>query len=127
VSKVSQRDPRPPYVQIADDLRARIRSSDLVPGDQLPSGRRLASDYGVAAMTVQHALRMLREDGLITTWQGRGVFVADPLPDPSSPSEADEDSPYARLFDRVRVLDDTVRKLGERLARIEAREGGSDR
>lgn len=124
MSKVSQRDPRPPYIQIADDLRGRIRNGELTPGDQLPSGRRLANDYGVAAMTVQHALRMLREDGLITAWQGRGVFVTDPLPDTFSQPGAEEDSPYARLFDRVKVLDESVQRLGERLARLEAREGG---
>jgi GntR family transcriptional regulator len=127
VSRVSQRDPRPPYIQIAEDLRARIRGGDLGPGDKLPSGRQLADDYGVAAMTVQHALRMLRDDGLITTWQGRGVFVADPLPEDSAGSERDEASPYAKLFDRVKALDANVQRLGERLARLEAREGDRPR
>jgi len=110
-------------MQIAEDLRGRIHRGDLDPGDKLPSGRQLADDYGVAAMTVQHALRILREDGLITTWQGRGVFVADPLPEVKTNSDSDESAPYAQLFARVRALDDTVQSLGERLARLEAQRG----
>jgi GntR family transcriptional regulator len=110
-------------MQIAEDLRARIHGGDLDPGDKLPSGRQLADDYGVAAMTVQHALRILREDGLITTWQGRGVFVADPLPKINAGSGRDQSAPYAQLFARVQALDESVQSLGERLARLEAQEG----
>jgi GntR family transcriptional regulator len=114
-------------MQIAEDLRARVRSGDLVPGDKLPSGRQLADDYGVAAMTVQHALRMLRDEGLITTWQGRGVFVADPLPEVKANSDSDESAPYAQLFARIRALDESVQSLGERLARLETQEGDRTR
>ncbi|HEV8596117.1 MAG TPA: GntR family transcriptional regulator [Candidatus Dormibacteraeota bacterium] len=70
-------DPRPPYVQVANALRAAILTKTLAPGEQLPSGNDLAKRYGVARMTVQHALRTLREEGLIVSRQGSGVFVRE--------------------------------------------------
>jgi DNA-binding transcriptional regulator YhcF (GntR family) len=68
-------DPRPPYRQVANALRAAILTKQLAPGEQLPSGNELAKRYGVARMTVQQALRVLRDEGLIVSRQGSGVFV----------------------------------------------------
>src|SRR4051794_35791081 len=70
-------DPRPPYVQIANSLRAAVRSRTLAPGEKLPSGTELAKHYGVARMTVQQANRVLREEGLLVSRQGSGVFVRE--------------------------------------------------
>lgn len=68
-------DPRPPYLQIASVLRAAILTRKFSPGERLPSGKELAERYGVARMTVQQALRILREEGLVISRQGSGVFV----------------------------------------------------
>jgi DNA-binding GntR family transcriptional regulator len=75
--KVSDNDPRPPYAQVADALRQSIRSGELSPGTRLPSGRDLASRFGVALMTAQKAIDVLRSEGMVQSHQGRGVFVAD--------------------------------------------------
>jgi DNA-binding transcriptional regulator YhcF (GntR family) len=68
-------DPRPPYLQVASALRAAILTKTFQPGDQLPSGSQLAARYGVARMTVQQAIRVLRDEGLVVSRQGSGVFV----------------------------------------------------
>ena len=68
-------DPRPPYLQVADQLRQQIATGDLQPGQQLPSTRELANTYDIAPMTAQNAVRVLREQGLVVPQQGRGVFV----------------------------------------------------
>ena len=68
-------DPRPPYVQVANALRDAITSGTLRPGEKLPSGSDLAERYGVARMTVQNAVRLLRDEGLVVSRQGSGVFV----------------------------------------------------
>jgi DNA-binding transcriptional regulator YhcF (GntR family) len=70
-------DPRPPYVQVANALRAAILTRKFTPGDKLPSRNELAKTYNVAPMTVQNALRELREEGLIVSRQGSGVFVRE--------------------------------------------------
>jgi DNA-binding transcriptional regulator YhcF (GntR family) len=70
-------DPRPPYVQVANALRAAILTKTFSPGDRLPSRTELAKKYNVAPMTVQNALRELRDEGLIVSRQGSGVFVRE--------------------------------------------------
>ncbi|WP_020670418.1 GntR family transcriptional regulator [Amycolatopsis nigrescens] len=70
-------DPRPPYVQVANALRAAILTKKFSAGDKLPSRQELAKAYNVAPMTVQNALRELREEGLIVSRQGSGVFVRE--------------------------------------------------
>jgi DNA-binding transcriptional regulator YhcF (GntR family) len=70
-------DPRPPYLQIAHALRASILTKKLSPGERLPSGPELARHYRVARMTVQQALKVLRDEGLIFSRAGSGVFVRE--------------------------------------------------
>ena len=75
--KPKTNDPRPAYLQVADDLRAGIANRTFKPGERLPSGRDLARRYGVAPMTISHALDVLRGEQLVEAYQGRGVFVTD--------------------------------------------------
>ncbi len=67
----------PLYRQIADQLRARITSGELVPGTRLPPERRLAAVLGVNRTTIVNAYRELAADGLIVGHVGRGTVVAD--------------------------------------------------
>jgi DNA-binding transcriptional regulator YhcF (GntR family) len=68
-------DPRPPSQQIANVLRAAIRTRKFEPGEKLPSQNDLAERYQVARETVKTALRILRDERLIVTRQGSGAFV----------------------------------------------------
>jgi len=70
-------DPRPPYLQVASSLRAGILTRQFTPGEKLPSGTALATHYGVARMTVQQAVRLLRDEGLVVSRAGSGVFVRE--------------------------------------------------
>lgn len=70
-------DPRPPSQQIADLLRAAILTRKISPGERLPSGPQLASQYGVAKMTVQQAINMLRDEGLVISRKGSGVYARE--------------------------------------------------
>ncbi|MFF7146265.1 GNAT family N-acetyltransferase [Streptomyces nodosus] len=70
----------PPYQRAAADLREQILSGRLKPGERLPAVRRLQQRYGIAGMTARAALHVLRAEGLVDVVQGRGSFVADPLP-----------------------------------------------
>ncbi|MEV0225503.1 winged helix-turn-helix domain-containing protein [Streptomyces sp. NPDC050704] len=81
-------DPQGPqlvYVAIADHIAARISAGELRPGARLPPERDLATEYGVAYLTVRRAAQVLRERELIVTVHGKGTFVADPLPEPKAP------------------------------------------
>lgn len=76
-SELDPDDPRPPYQQVANALRAAILTKKFEPGEKLPSQSELAKRYGVARMTVQVALRVLRDEGLTVSRQGSGVFVRE--------------------------------------------------
>ncbi|WP_432013766.1 GntR family transcriptional regulator [Streptomyces cucumeris] len=70
-------DARPPYQQAAEAIRSEIAAGKIKPGEQLPSHRELQERFGIANMTARSALRVLRDEGLIYTVQGRGSYVAD--------------------------------------------------
>ena len=65
----------PSYRLIASDLRVKIVSGELVPGDLLPSEAELSSQYGVSRGTVRQAFLELQAAGLIDAVQGKGRFV----------------------------------------------------
>ena len=67
----------PLYVSISDLLRGEILGGTLRPGTRLPTIEQLATDFGVARVTLRQALAVLSDEGLITSIQGRGTFVAD--------------------------------------------------
>ncbi|MFB7946320.1 GntR family transcriptional regulator [Kitasatospora phosalacinea] len=72
-------DSRPPYQQVSSSLRASIltKKPGFETGDKLPSGPELAKHFGVARGTVDKALDLLRQEGLIVTRQGSGSFVRE--------------------------------------------------
>jgi len=63
------------WTAVADHLAARIETGDLTPGARLPAERDLAAEYGVSIMTTRHAVRVLRERGLLVTFASKGTFV----------------------------------------------------
>ncbi|GAA1519388.1 TetR/AcrR family transcriptional regulator C-terminal domain-containing protein [Sphaerisporangium rubeum] len=93
-------DPAPPYLRIADDLRRRITSGELRPGDRVPSARHITREWGVAIATAMKVLTVLRQDGLTTVRPGVGTVVAgSPLPRPARPASGRDTADLTR--DRV--------------------------
>ncbi|MFG2515038.1 GntR family transcriptional regulator [Streptomyces sp. NPDC048584] len=64
---------------IADDLRDRIASGRLKPGDPLPSEAHLAAQYRVSTSTLRNALAVLQAEGLVEKVHGKGNFVRRPV------------------------------------------------
>ena len=62
--------------QLAQRLAAEIRSGRLLPGSRLPTEQELSAETGVSRTVVREAVAALRADGLVTTRQGLGAFVA---------------------------------------------------
>lgn len=63
------------YMQLADDLAARIASGEFRPGSRLPGRTRLAAQYGVAEMTARRAVEELEARGVVTGAHTRGPLV----------------------------------------------------
>lgn len=107
-------DARPPYVQLADLIRAEIQSGRYQPGGKLPTYRELADEHGVAPMTVQSAFRVLKDEGLISSQQGRGSFVrSDNLTSAESEAAPGEQDALTRI-------EAALTRLEERVAALEA-------
>ncbi|MFJ1645447.1 winged helix-turn-helix domain-containing protein [Streptomyces sp. NPDC088258] len=104
------RRPAAQYLQAAEVLRAAILSGELQPGERLPSARDLQERFGVASSTVQNALRVLRQKGLVYSVLGRGSYVSLPL-DQQDTEERDGDegaagdSPFAPGWRSARAED----------------------
>jgi DNA-binding GntR family transcriptional regulator len=67
--------PRSFAEQVADAIRAKIESGEWPPGHKLPGEVTLAQTFDVARGTVRAAIGMLREEGRVVTFTGRGTFV----------------------------------------------------
>ncbi len=65
----------PVYLQLAAILRGQIERGEIPPRRPLPSINRLAQEYEVARGTVEKAIQVLRDEGLVRTVLGRGVYV----------------------------------------------------
>lgn len=66
----------PLYVQVKNQIEKLVRMGVWEEGARLPTERELASTLGISRNTVSAAYRQLERDGLLTSHQGRGTFVA---------------------------------------------------
>lgn len=78
LNMVTEADTRPLYLRLAAQLRQEIEAWRWTANEPLPSERELAELYGVSRETVRKSVRLLEQDGLIFSEQGRGTFVAPP-------------------------------------------------
>lgn len=67
----------PLYLQLAEQLRLGIATGVLRPGDQMPTVRELAAQLRVNPNTVARVYRDLQAEGLLSSRQGSGTFVAE--------------------------------------------------
>ncbi len=69
--------PRNRTGQLTDRLRTEIRARKLQPGERLPTEHDLVARFQVSRTVVREAMASLRAEGLVTTRQGAGAFVAE--------------------------------------------------
>jgi DNA-binding GntR family transcriptional regulator len=65
----------PIYLQLAAILRGQIQRGEIPADRALPSVKVLVQTYGVAQGTAEKAVGVLRDESLVHTVIGRGVFV----------------------------------------------------
>ncbi|WP_162952054.1 GntR family transcriptional regulator [Streptomyces griseorubiginosus] len=118
-AEISKDDPRPESEQAADILRKEILRGDIKPGTHVGSVRDLATRFKISGMTVQRALAILREDGLILT-TSRGSYARDPQQAIES-SEADAGVDLPEVLRQLEHLTSQVSDLRSRLEALESR------
>lgn len=89
--------------QIQEQIRAKIRGNQLLPGDQLPAVRDLAAALQINFNTVARAYRDLDREGWISTQQGRGTYVLAQLSETSETVEGRANQILEELLDRLIV------------------------
>ena len=72
---IDERDARPIYQQLVDEIKTLIARGELAEGTSLPPVRQVASDLGVNLNTVAFAYRRLQKEGLIRVKHGSGAIV----------------------------------------------------
>ena len=73
---LDNRDLRPLYLQIMDEIRRAIVVGKLKPEDPLPSVRDLASELAINPRTVSQAYQELEREGVLYVKRGQGTFVS---------------------------------------------------
>lgn len=103
----------PLYLQIVNQVRYLVTSRDLAAGSQMPSVRVLAAQLGVNNGTIAQAYSILKDEGILTSQQGKGTYVVS-QPDSSAGRTLRQarlkelfdkaiDSAYAMGFDRQEI------------------------
>jgi GntR family transcriptional regulator len=72
---IDERDKRPIYQQLVDEIKTLIARGELSEGTSLPPVRQVAADLGVNLNTVAFAYRRLQREGLIKVKHGSGAVV----------------------------------------------------
>ncbi|MFD8632961.1 GntR family transcriptional regulator [Streptomyces sp. NPDC059533] len=70
-------DPRTLHVRIAADLRDEIMSGDLAPAAKLPSTAQLKARFDASNATIQKAVQLLKDEGLVVGRAGAAVTVRE--------------------------------------------------
>ena len=74
---INPQSPIPIYRQLADQLAAKIRQGDYLPGQRIPSEHQLAATCGIGRPTARQAVDLLVRKGLLTRRRGAGTFVRE--------------------------------------------------
>jgi DNA-binding LacI/PurR family transcriptional regulator len=80
MSANGKKEPINLYDEVSTTLRAKIFSAVKVGENiKLPTFRALAKELGVSSTTIRQSLKILTDEGLISTRQGSGIYVSDEL------------------------------------------------
>lgn len=75
--RISANDGVPIYLQIVNQVKYLVSAQRLLPGEALPSVRKLAEQLVINPNTVARAYRELEAAGVLCTRRGAGVYVSD--------------------------------------------------
>lgn len=67
--------PRNPYEKLVVDVYDQVARGELSAGDELPSIKRLAADYGISIGTVQRAVQLLQDWGTVEVARSRRAQI----------------------------------------------------
>ncbi|CDF59433.1 GntR family transcriptional regulator [Thermobrachium celere] len=75
--KIDKKSGVPLYIQVKNQIMEQIKNGTLKVGTKMPTERELAAMLNTSRNTVSAAYKLLEQDGVIVSYQGRGTFVAE--------------------------------------------------
>ena len=116
--RLDRNSAEPLYQQLYRQIRDELASGSFNQhSSRLPSSRTLATDLGIARLTVKLAFEKLHAEGYLRARTRSGTFVADSLPEtflsPDKPKTEPQLERPVRLSDRVRNIPD--KRVGKQL------------
>lgn len=107
----------PVYEQVLYAARKALISGELKPGDPFPSVRALSAEYRINPNTVQKAITVLKNEGLVETVPGIGNRVCHRPRGTEADRERLLEEPLERLVVRAKqlhlTLEEVIRALRE--------------
>ena len=79
----------PIYLQLKEQMRLAVATGTVQPGERLPVVRELAAQLRINPNTIARVYRELQAEGLLTSRQGSGTFVAEGAPQLAHRGSAD--------------------------------------
>lgn len=67
----------PRYIQIHNQIKARIEAGEWQSPKRLPAERELSETFKVSRMTLRQAIQTLVDEGLLERKVGSGTYVAE--------------------------------------------------
>ncbi|WP_433227943.1 GntR family transcriptional regulator [Actinomadura formosensis] len=115
-------DRRKVYVRIADELRQDLASERYPVGETLPSIAALSARFDAAKATVERALTVLREEGLIQSRQGSpSVVIAKPERVEAGDTPEEPSQEFTLLWGQLQEIREHLRRQNLRLDELERR------
>lgn len=105
----------PVYIKIVEDIKKKINTAGLKPGDSISSETALCKEYGASRMTVRKGLAILANEGYIYSIPGKGNFVQKPAHD-KYVIYYDEMKNSINSVDRIKLLEVNIIMPDEKLA-----------
>lgn len=105
----------PVYIKIVEDIKKKVNSAELKPGDTVPPETALCKEYGVSRMTVRKGLAILSSEGYIYSVPGKGSYVQKPEVNKYTLYYDEMNNPINSV-DKARLLEVTIIMPDEKLA-----------
>lgn len=64
-------------MDIVHDIKEKINSGELMPGDKIKSENELSEEYDLSRQTVRHSIAVLQDEGFVRKVKGSGTYVTD--------------------------------------------------
>ncbi|TKG93436.1 GntR family transcriptional regulator [Puteibacter caeruleilacunae] len=108
------------FLQIADNLCARILEGSLTAGDRVPSVRDIAAELQVNRNTAMRTYSYLQEQGIFKNQRGIGFFISDNAMDIIKNKERNEffSNVLPEIIHKVKLLNLTSEDLQELITEV---------